>query len=82
MRRVVFLIFALATAPAFAQERRPVEQTPGFNPAGYYCRSEGRYFDRGETACLRTPDGGRVAECRMETNVMSWNITDRSCERL
>ena len=51
----------------------------GHNPAECYCRAQGRIFAQGESICLRTADGGRMAECRMETNVMSWGITERRC---
>jgi hypothetical protein len=44
-----------------------------------YCRMEGRIFAEGETACLTTPDGSKLAECGMAINVMSWIVTNQSC---
>ena len=79
MRRALLVVALVAAAPALAQDRIPVEQRPGFSPAGQWCRDNGRHFDQGEATCLRTPQGGRVAECRMEINMMSWRITERPC---
>jgi hypothetical protein len=82
MHRVLLMILALGPGVALGQERPPVQQSqrPALNPAGYVCRAQGRYFDRGETACVPTPEGGRVAECGMAINMMSWSISDRPCQ--
>ena len=36
-------------------------------------------FAPGEKVCLRTAEGPKLAQCRMEINVMSWSITDTAC---
>jgi hypothetical protein len=71
---LIYLAF-LAGTPAGAQHA----QAPGHNPLDCYCRAQGRMFAPGETICLKTSDGPRLAQCRMEINVMSWAITSRPC---
>jgi hypothetical protein len=44
-----------------------------------YCRAQGRTFAVGESTCLRTASGPRVAECGMVLNNTSWNFTERPC---
>ena len=80
MRRAALAFLVLAT-PALAHEPAPVQhaQAPGHNPLDCYCRAQGRIFAPGESICLRTAEGGRMAECQMVTNVMSWGITERPC---
>ena len=43
------------------------------------CRAQGRTFALGETICLRTGQGPRMAQCAMSTNVTSWQITETPC---
>ena len=43
------------------------------------CRAQGRTFAVGESACLRTAAGARVAECGMVLNNTSWQFTARPC---
>jgi hypothetical protein len=43
------------------------------------CRAPGRTFDVGQTACLPTPNGPRLAECSIVINNTSWRFTDRPC---
>ena len=80
MRSAALAVLVLA-GPALAHEPAPVQhaQAPGHNPLDCYCRAHGRIFAPGESICIKTAQGGRVAECRMVTNVMSWGITDRAC---
>ena len=54
-------------------------QSPGHNPVECYCRAQGRTFAEGETICLKTAEGPRLAQCRMEINVMSWAVTSNPC---
>ncbi|MXQ10375.1 hypothetical protein [Microvirga makkahensis] len=71
----VLLFLTLLAGPAAAQ------QTPaaGHDPLDCYCRAQGRIFAPGETICLKTSEGPRLAQCRMEINVMSWSITASPC---
>jgi hypothetical protein len=86
------LLLALAAAfaaviagplPAGAEELASppavVDRVQASHPIECYCRAQGRVFWQGDTICLRTADGPRLAECRMEVNVMSWGVTDRRC---
>lgn len=61
------------------RQHRHFAQAPGHDPLDCYCLAQGRRFAPGELICLRTPQGGRMAECRMEINVMSWGMTERAC---
>jgi hypothetical protein len=36
-------------------------------------------FAPGEKVCLKTAEGARLAQCRMEINVMSWSVTETPC---
>lgn len=75
MPNVLVLLALIAGAPSHAQHA----QTPGHNPIDCYCRAQGRTFAPGETICLKTAEGPRVAQCQMAINVMSWSITSRPC---
>jgi hypothetical protein len=82
MRGLVLLLsLALGPHAAIAEERPPVHsaQFSGRNHADCFCRAQGRLFAYGESACLRTPEGPRLAECQMETNVTSWTLTAKPC---
>jgi hypothetical protein len=43
------------------------------------CRAPGRVFQLGERACLRTPQGSRLAICGMVLNNTSWLFSDVPC---
>ena len=43
------------------------------------CRGLGRNFELGETACLETPKGPRIATCGMALNNTSWLFSDTPC---
>jgi len=75
MPSVLVFLALLAGTPAGAQHT----QAPGHNPLDCYCRAAGRMFAPGETVCLKTSDGPRLAQCQMAINVMSWNITSQPC---
>jgi hypothetical protein len=57
------------------------QQTPPLPQQGpdCTCRVEGRSIAVGATACLRTAEGPRVAECAMVLNNTSWRITTATC---
>ncbi|EIM27674.1 hypothetical protein [Microvirga lotononidis] len=81
MRSVVVLLSLVAAFPVLAQERPAVQtaQAPAHNPLECYCRAQGKMFALGERVCLRTAEGPKLAQCRMEINVMSWSITEVPC---
>ena len=56
-----------------------VVQAQAHDPMDCYCRAQGKTFAVGETACLRTSEGPRVAECGMVLNNTSWQFTARPC---
>lgn len=43
------------------------------------CRANGQSFELGQRTCLLTPDGYRLAECRMVQNVTSWRVERDGC---
>jgi hypothetical protein len=57
------------------------QQTPSSPQHGpdCTCRVEGRSIAVGATACLRTAEGPRIAECAMVLNNTSWHITTTTC---
>jgi len=75
MPNVLIFLALLTGTPANAQQA----QAPGHNPLDCYCRAEGRTFAQGETICLKTSEGPRLAQCQMAVNVMSWSITSKPC---
>ncbi len=71
-------LLALAQSAAHAQSRftDPGPQPP-LPPCT--CRAEGRIFQLGETTCLRTPQGSRMARCIMVINNPSWDAGTTPC---
>jgi hypothetical protein len=43
------------------------------------CRAQGRDFEQGQTACLATPKGPRLATCGMVLNNSSWEFSEAPC---
>ena len=43
------------------------------------CRARGRGFELGQSACLQTSKGPRVAVCVMVLNNTSWQISETPC---
>jgi len=67
------LLAGLGEAAA-QQTATPVQHAPDCT-----CRVGGRSVAVGATACLRTAEGPRVAECAMVLNNTSWQFTARPC---
>ena len=77
MGTLAFLAGLLLGSPALA-ETPPGAAQPEHAP-DCTCRVEGRSVAVGATACLRTSDGPRLAECGMVLNNTSWKNTSRPC---
>lgn len=43
------------------------------------CRSRGRDYPLGQSVCLATPKGARIATCGMVLNNTSWQFSDTPC---
>ena len=43
------------------------------------CRSQGRDYELGQSVCLQTPKGARIATCGMVLNNTSWQFSDTPC---
>jgi hypothetical protein len=43
------------------------------------CRARGRDFTLGQSVCLATPKGARIATCAMVLNNTSWQFTETPC---
>ena len=71
-----------ASPPIHADEARgppdPQVAQSGHSPE-CICRAQGRTFSVGESACLRTASGPRMAQCGMVLNNTSWQFTERPC---
>jgi hypothetical protein len=80
MHRIALAGFLLFAPAALAEDGAALRHAQTGNHApDCYCRAQGKIFAPGERICIRTAQGGRLAECQMVTNVMSWGITDRPC---
>jgi hypothetical protein len=75
MPNVLVFLALMAVAPASAQHA----PAPGHDPLDCYCRAAGGFYAEGETVCLNTAEGPRLAQCDMALNVMSWIITPKPC---
>ncbi|MGO4705538.1 hypothetical protein AB4072_07155 [Microvirga sp. 2MCAF38] len=76
---LVVALFAASVFPATALERPNILSVQSPAPVKCYCRAQGRTFTQGEKTCLPTPQGGRMAECDIAVNVMSWRFTEQVC---
>lgn len=65
----VFATFAVIGAFDFAARAEP----------NCTCRARGRSFELGQSACLQTPKGPRIAVCVMVLNNTSWQISETPC---
>jgi hypothetical protein len=43
------------------------------------CRAQGRDFKLGQSVCLATAKGARIATCAMVLNNTSWQLTETPC---
>ena len=43
------------------------------------CRARGVTATHGQTLCIRTPDGTRLARCEKVSNVSSWRFLTGAC---
>ncbi|WP_131858115.1 hypothetical protein [Bosea sp. BK604] len=44
-----------------------------------FCWSDGRKIAEGASACIRTNQGRRLANCGRVINMMSWEVTENPC---
>jgi len=65
------LLFAVAALSATA--------TTASQAADCICRAQGREFELGETVCLASPKGPRIATCGMVLNNTSWQFSETPC---
>jgi hypothetical protein len=76
------VIAAAAPLPVFSDDglmHLNARAVQAHDPAECVCRAQGRTFAVGESACLRTAMGARVAHCGMVLNNTSWHFTERPC---
>jgi len=43
------------------------------------CRAVGVIVNEGQTACITTPDGRKLARCEKSQNVSSWRFLEDAC---
>ena len=78
----ILSIVCAVARPAVAQDAAAqprAMQAQAHDPAECFCRAQGTTFAVGQTACLRTSEGPRIAECGMVLNNTSWRFTQRPC---
>jgi hypothetical protein len=61
-------LLALSSLPSFAE-----------NGIACRCLYQGRYFEQGETVCIRVNGRDRLARCDMELNNSSWTFLQNGC---
>lgn len=76
-RALAPLLALLLAAPAEAGHRHKVQA--GQPAPDCTCRAQGKRFELGETICLPTSEGPRVAVCVLEINVTSWRMSRVPC---
>jgi hypothetical protein len=68
-------VFVAATVALIAAlDARPTAADPDCT-----CRARGRDFVLGQSVCLATPNGARIATCAMVLNNTSWQFTETPC---
>jgi hypothetical protein len=72
------LVLAAGATPAWSAEP-PLRQAQGAPRIECTCRANGHSYQLGERVCLKTPEGFRIAECRMSQNVTSWAVGRDDC---
>jgi hypothetical protein len=65
-----------AGEPAIALDPPRLAQAP--EPL-CFCWSDGRKIAEGTSACIKTTQGRRIAECGRVINMMSWRVTESPC---
>lgn len=65
-----------AATPLGARPAASAEAAPRIE---CHCRANGRDYALGARVCLRAPTGYRLAECRMQQNVTSWEFGQEDC---
>jgi hypothetical protein len=56
-----------------------LEARPAMADPDCTCRAQGRDFALGQSVCLATPRGARIATCAMVLNNTSWQLTETPC---
>ena len=72
---VIAILVGAGGDAAFAQQAA-IPTGPSTNCT---CRYQGNKYHLGETVCLRSPQGLRMAQCDMVLNNTSWNFTGTEC---
>jgi hypothetical protein len=67
---LIISVAAISIAPAFAQQQQPLTIS---------CRAIGSVAEQGETVCINTHAGQRLARCGMVLNVSSWTFLQDGC---
>jgi hypothetical protein len=70
MRRSLVCTVLIALAGAAAVSAAAADCT---------CRARGQAFELGQSTCLATPKGARIATCGMVLNNTSWRFSDTPC---
>jgi hypothetical protein len=79
---LVAAIFFMLGSAASAGERAIALDPPRLAQAPEplcFCWSDGRKIAEGASACIRTTQGRRLAQCGRVINMMSWEISENPC---
>jgi len=69
-------------AYALAAATLLIAATAGSAEADCTCRARGVLATHGETLCIRTPQGLRLARCDKVSNVASWTFLGGECPQV
>ena len=59
-----------------------IAATAGSAAADCTCRARGVLATHGETLCIRTPEGLRLARCDKVSNIASWTFLNGQCPQI
>lgn len=78
-------LVALASVMTFGAGAVPAQTVPKDHVAPVaedppcFCWADGRKIAEGQTACIRTATGRRLAACDRVINMMSWRVSEDIC---
>lgn len=73
------MALSLGLGSAAAQTVPQGQITPAAEDPPCFCWADGRKIAEGQTACIRTSTGRRLAACDRVINMMSWRVSDEIC---
>jgi hypothetical protein len=76
---IVVASMIMSAGAATAQTVPGPHIAPANDDPPCFCWTDGKKIAEGRTACIRTANGRRLAECGRVINMMSWQVSDEIC---